>query len=274
MAAGTTAPGVEFEVVHTEPQARAAVEVLAGVWLRGPGDEPLKPELVLALAHSGNYVVCVRREGQIVGAAIGFRGADADGPYLHSHIAGVVARCQGANVGYALKQHQRQWAIEQGLQRVVWTFDPLVARNAYFNVVKLGAQLTTYYVNFYGPMSDGINAGDETDRCLVTWWLDSTAAKLAADGKFAPADIVTARAAGAVDVLRRDPDGGPSLSQTDAPLRLLQAPEDVVALRQERPALALDWRFALREALTTAYADGLAVVGVSRDLWYVVGRPG
>ena len=66
--------GVDFEFVRTEPQARAAVGVLAAVWLRG-SDEPVKPELALAFAHSGNYVVVVRKQGEVVGAAIGFRGA-------------------------------------------------------------------------------------------------------------------------------------------------------------------------------------------------------
>jgi predicted GNAT superfamily acetyltransferase len=268
-----TSTDVDFEFVHTEPQARAAVDVLAAIWLRGPDDEPLKPELALAFAHSGNYVVLVRQQGEVVGAAVGFRGADVDGIYLHSHIAGIVPHGQGLGIGYALKQHQRSWAMQQGLERVVWTFDPLVGRNAYFNVVKLGAALTTYYVNFYGQMSDGINSGDETDRCLATWRLTSRGAVAAAAGTFSPADLDQARSAGAVEALRRDGDGGPKLVTTDAPTRLIQVPDDIVVLRQTDPAQAQAWRMAMREALMSAFADGLEVVGVTRDLWYVVGSP-
>ncbi|HVT65110.1 MAG TPA: GNAT family N-acetyltransferase [Mycobacteriales bacterium] len=268
-----TSVGVDFEFVQAEPQARAAVEVLAAIWMRGSGDEPLKPELALAFAHSGNYVVLVRKAGEVVGAAIGFRGADEHGTYLHSHIAGIVPQCQGSSIGYALKQHQRSWAIEQGLERVVWTFDPLVGRNAYFNVVKLGASLTRYYVNFYGEMSDGINGGDESDRCLATWRLASDSAKAAAAGSFSPADLAQPRSAGAVEVLRRHADGSPELTSSDARVRLIQAPEDIVSLRQTDPGTSQAWRMAMREALTTAFADGLEVVGVSRDLWYVLARP-
>jgi predicted GNAT superfamily acetyltransferase len=268
------AADVEFEFVHTEAQARAAVEVLAAIWMHGPADEPLKPELALAFAHSGNYVVLARKDGEAIGAAIGFRGADEDGTYLHSHIAGIMPRFQGSSIGYALKQHQRSWAIDQGLERVVWTFDPLVGRNAYFNVVKLGASLTRYYVNFYGAMSDGINSGDESDRCLATWRLSSRNTLDAAAGSFSPADLAGARSAGAVEVLRRDEDGGPELALADAAVRLIQAPEDIVLLRQTAPALAQAWRLSMREALTAAFAGGLEVVGVSRDLWYVVGPPG
>lgn len=264
---------VGIELVYDEPQARAAVDVLAGIWLRGSGDEPLKPELALAFAHSGNYVAVVKREGEIIGAAMGFRGADAEGAFLHSHIAGVIPQHQSGSIGYLLKQHQRSWALDCGLERIVWTFDPLVGRNAYFNVVKLGASLTGYRVNFYGPMSDGINRGDETDRCLATWWLSSPGAVAAAERIFTPADLDAARRTGAVEALRRGPDGSPQQSPTTATSRLVQAPEDIVALRQERPAVAAQWRLAMREALTAAFEDGLEVVGVSRDLWYVVGRP-
>ena len=64
------------------------------------------------------------------------------------------------------------WALARGLAQVSWTFDPLVRRNAYFNLAKLGARPRAYLVNFYGPMSDGINAGDDTDRLEAQWRLD------------------------------------------------------------------------------------------------------
>ena len=264
---------VTVELVRSEKDARAAVAVLARVWPRQDGAEPLPPELAWAFAHSGNYVSVACRRGEVVGAAIGFRGHDAAGDVLHSHIAGVLPGSQGLGVGYQLKQHQRSWALAEGLDRVVWTFDPLVARNGYFNVVKLGAQLTRYYVDFYGPMDDGINNGDETDRCLVTWRVESPLAAAAAAGKSSAADIDAARARGAVEVLTRDPSGAPRARQRDGDLRLIQVPTDIVELRHREPGLARSWRLALRETLLPAFADGLEVVGVGRDGWYVVERP-
>ena len=275
--AGVTAPGVgdaavTIELVGTEQEARAAVAVLGRVWSRDDGTEPLPPELAWAFAHSGNYVALARNDGEVVGAAIGFRGDDGDGPVLHSHITGVVPGCQGLGVGYRLKQHQRSWALAEGLARVTWTFDPLVARNGYFNVVKLGAQLTHYYVDFYGPMDDGINNGDETDRCLVTWRIDSPRATAAAAGVFTSSDVDAARARGGVEVLRRDSGGGPDVRLQETSLRLVQVPTDVVDLRHRDPGLAVAWRIALREVLVAAFADGLEVVGVGRDGWYVLER--
>ena len=263
---------VMVELVGSEREARAAVAVLARIWPREDGAEPLPPELAWAFAHSGNYVALARRDKEVVGAAIGFRGHDSAGDLLHSHIAGVLPGCQGLGVGYHLKQHQRSWALAEGLERVTWTFDPLVARNGYFNVVKLGAQLTRYYVDFYGPMDDGINTGDETDRCLVTWRIGSPRATAAASGTFATTDIEALRQRGAIEALRRDSSGRPHLQLDSGDLWLVQLPADVVDLRHRDPGLAQSWRLALRETLVAAFAGGREVVGVSRDGLYVVER--
>jgi predicted GNAT superfamily acetyltransferase len=270
MSAAAATPGVTVDLVHTEADARAAVAALAAVWPRRDGLEPLPPELAWVFAHSGNYVSVARAGEEVVGAAIGFRGDDEDGPHLHSHIAGVRSEWQGSSVGFALKQHQRAWALAAGLDRVTWTFDPLVARNAYFNVVKLGARLTRYYVDFYGPMDDGINAGDETDRCLVTWNLDDERTLSASRGALAPTDLDAARAEGAEVVLRLGPDGEPLRTAYDGRLRLLQLPADIVSTRRSSPDLARAWRLALREVLVAAFADGLEVVGATRESWYVL----
>ena len=268
-----TPADLDIRLVHSEAEARTVVRVLAQVWSRDGELEPLPPELAWVFAHSGNYVAVAYAGDQPVGAAIGFYGQDDVGPHQHSHIAGVLPVWQGSNIGYLLKQHQRRWAIDRGLDRITWTFDPLVARNAYFNVVKLGARLTNYYVDFYGPMPDDINSGDETDRCLVSWRLDDAVARAAADGRFAAAEPDELVARGAVQALHPDADGAPVQTHVAEPVRLVQLPHDIVAVRQTAPALARRWRLALREVLVTAFADGLEVAGVTRNSCYVVSAP-
>src|SRR3954468_19214944 len=241
---GQPSPAVSVVEGRSEREARAAVTVLADVWRREDSQPPLPPELAWAFAHSGNYVALAMAGDQAVAAAIGFRGDDSSGPHLHSHIAGVLPQWQGSGVGYLIKEHQRSWALAHDLDRVTWTFDPLVARNAYFNVVKLGAQLTRYYVDFYGPMDDGINTGDETDRCLVNWRITSPQAVTASAGAASPADAGRLRDAGAAELLVRDERGAPLLSPADADVRLVQVPRDIVALRRRDPAAAQAWRRA------------------------------
>lgn len=268
----TATTNLVVELVSTEQDARDVVAVLTDIW-SSPGQDrpPLTPELTWALAHSGNYAGVARVDGATVGAAVGFRGNDDDGEHLHSHIAGVLPRFQGSSIGFALKQHQRRWALSNGIERVTWTFDPLVARNAYFNVMKLGARLTRYYVHFYGDLDDGINAGDDTDRCLATWWVASPRAALAAAGEREDCDVEVLGRSGARDVLTAAATGEPVLADSaGATVRLARIPRDIVALRRADPHAAQAWRRALRHVLVAAFADGLEVVGVTRESCYVL----
>ena len=76
-------------------------------------------------------------------------------------------------VGFALKQHQRAWGLDRDLSEMTWTFDPLVSRNARFNLTKLGAHASEYAVDFYGPMMGEMNANDQSDRLVAVWPLTS-----------------------------------------------------------------------------------------------------
>ena len=259
--------GVRVELVTTEGAARDVASVLGEVWSGAAPSLPLTPELGWALAHAGNYVSVARAAGAPVAAAVAFRGVDAEGSLLHSHIVGVRADFQGGGVGFALKQDQRAWALAAGIPRLTWTFDPLVARNAYFNVMKLGARLTRYYVDFYGTLDDAINGGDESDRGLVTWWLSDPAVVTAAAGGAAdPMDPEAVRRAGAVDVLSVGPSGEPVLGDPrGSSVRLAALPTDIVALRHRDMALAQEWRLALRQVLTGAFRESLEVTAVTRD---------
>ena len=118
----------------------------------------------------------------MVGASAGFFTARPD-LALHSHITGVAPHGQGRGIGFALKVHQRAWALARGVPAIVWTFDPLVARNAWFNLAKLGATPTAYLEDFYGPMTDAINAGMASDRAVTWKWTQAVAPPTAGPGR-------------------------------------------------------------------------------------------
>jgi predicted GNAT superfamily acetyltransferase len=248
------------------------VRVLAEIWPQADGHLPLTPEMAWAMAHAGNYVALARRGDKTVGASLAFLGTDEDGLLLHSHMTGLKTAYQGSSFGYTLKQHQRTWALERGVDRVVWTFDPLVSRNAFFNVMKLGATVTDFYPDFYGPLSDDINAGDESDRCLVTWRLTDERAVAAADGRVPDADVAALLADGAVLVLSAGPEGQPQQESASGPVLLCRVPLDVVQLRRTDPACARAWRHALRSVLSGTLSDGYEIRAVTRDGCYVLSR--
>jgi predicted GNAT superfamily acetyltransferase len=259
--------------VADQPEAMASARaVFDEVW---PGEgTQVTSNLLRALVHAGGYCsVVLEDDDRVVGAALGFPSRDASlpgGVYLHSHMAAVVDGLRDRGIGAAIKQHQRAWAREQGIPVVSWTFDPLVRRNAHFNVNRLGVEVRAYHPDFYGVMTDAINAGDRTDR-LVAWWVvDSERAHAAAQGDLVIPDhdsvLQNAR-----DLIRLD-DGVPRLADPPAPGEtvLVSLPDDVVSLRQADPALGLQWRLAVREALTTSFEAGLRVSAVTSAGAYVL----
>jgi predicted GNAT superfamily acetyltransferase len=248
------------------------------IWRPGPLGAPMTGELLRALAKSGNYVGGAFDGGELVGACVGFFGAPADAT-LHSHIAGVSGAARGRSVGYALKLHQRAWSLRRGVSDIHWTFDPLIRRNAYFNLVKLGARPEEYLSNFYGGVHDAINGGDDTDRLLTRWQLAGEPVRAACAGDFAPADAAGCRAAGAAVALERGADGSPVASTLTSSARLASStllvavPEDIERLRLTDPGAARDWRAALREVLGGLMADGARVTGFDRSGWYILRHP-
>jgi predicted GNAT superfamily acetyltransferase len=195
---------------------------------------------------------------------------------MHSHILGVLTGAESHGLGFELKQHQRSWCLERGVRVMEWTTDPLVRRNGYFNLTKLGARAPEYLLNVYGEMRDGINAGEESDRLLIRWHLDSKDAERAAAGGAKEPDVEALRAKGAEVVLSPATllSAPPALRATSPQVErtplLIQVPSDIVVLRREEPAVARAWRLALRDALTRMLSAGYKITGATRDGWYVL----
>ena len=141
-AAAAAGAGVQVRPLETLEQMTAACVVFDRVWDIGPDEvSEVQPALLRALGHGGNYLFGAYRvdTGELVGASVAFF-TEPLGAAMHSHITGVLPGTAGRGVGAALKWHQRQWALERGLSRITWTYDPLIARNSYFNLTRLGAR--------------------------------------------------------------------------------------------------------------------------------------
>lgn len=265
--------GVRVEIADEADSMTAVRGIFDQVW---PGEgTQVTSNLLRALVHAGAYcsVVIDEESERVVGAALGFPARDASlagGVYLHSHMAAVVEGMRDRGIGSAIKQHQRAWAIEQGIPVVSWTFDPLVRRNAHLNVNRLGVEVRDYHPDFYGVMTDAINGGDRTDR-LVAWWeVDSARSHTAARGGLAIPDHEQLLASSR-ELIRID-QGAPRLSELPAPGEtvLVALPDDVVSLRRADPELGLQWRLAVRAALMSAFDVGLRVSAVTSAGAYVL----
>jgi predicted GNAT superfamily acetyltransferase len=282
---------VDVRPLETIDEMTVACRLLDDVWDIPPEDaSEVRPSLLRALGHAGNYLVGAyrsdgTRRGQMVGASVAFFGAPV-GESLHSHITGVVPG-SGRGIGTAIKWHQRAWALDRGLSRITWTYDPLIARNSFFNLNRLGARPGRYFVDFYGPMDDGPNRGQPTDRVEAVWDLRSEGATRAAGQVLgesgAPADgpdVEALRAGGATVALAVGADGEPApvaeagaRPPGGAGVRLVGIPADIEAIRRTDPALALRWRHRLRAVLAPLMADQeWRVTGFAKSGWYVLQR--
>jgi predicted GNAT superfamily acetyltransferase len=260
-----TAPTFSIAELSEVDDLRELAELFAVVWGR-PGTAPISSDILKALALSGNYLSGGFVDGKLAGGLVGWFGGVPHELHMHSHILGVVPGSAAHGLGFELKQHQRRWCLERGVKVIEWTTDPLVRRNAYFNLAKLGARANRYMVNVYGAMTDGINAGEESDRLLITWQLESSAGH--------EPDLEVLRREGAAALLSVGGAGEAVETISSARVLLCQVPEDIVALRRSDPSLAREWRMALRRALTGAIAAGYEVTGATRSGWYVLQRPG
>lgn len=228
---------IDIRPLETIAQIHEAARVLHEVWV---GDrDAMPPNLMRALAHSGNYVVGMYDGDRMIGASIAFFAPPA-ARSMHSHITGVLPGLQSQGLGRLLKHHQREWAFARDVGHITWTFDPLVARNAHFNLRVLGTRITEYLVDHYGPMDDGVNRGDETDRLMVSWALAAPPAPTPA------AERVVASVA---------------------------VPRDIESLRRDSPADAATWRARVREQFLARLDEGLVAAGFDDERGYLFVRP-
>ncbi|WP_083459218.1 GNAT family N-acetyltransferase [Jiangella muralis] len=255
-------PGVTVREATGVAEFEAVSALLSRVWNRSPGSSQVTVSLLRALSMTGNYVGAAFVEGRMAGAAVAFFAPD-DGS-LHSHIAGVDAECRARDVGFLLKCHQRTWALGRGIRSVTWTFDPLVRRNAYFNLVKLGARATAYLPDFYGPMHDGLNRGEESDRLLVEWDLLSPAAVAAADARWSRPSV------GEHPALIEVGEGSLHVVPWTGGAAFVPVPEDIEQVRIEDPRLAQAWRHRVRDVLAGAMDRGAEITGFDRQRGYVI----
>jgi predicted GNAT superfamily acetyltransferase len=255
--------GVLVRPLETLAELDEGSRLISRIW---EDDDPKAPtSLLRALVHGGNFVAGAFDDGRLVGVSLGFFGLEDAELYLHSHITGVDRTLQGRSLGFALKQFQRSWVLERGIDTIVWTADPLVRGNGFFNLVKLGAAMVAYHENFYGLLDDGLNAG-ESDRVVLRWDLASERAVRAAAGE-TDRHAVTGQV-----VLRSGAAEEPVTAAPDGDVLLAWVPPSIFRIRDEEPERAGAWRRALRETVGRALANDFRAEAMTRDGWLVLTR--
>ena len=258
------------------PEDMTAVEALQRIVWPGSETDVVPAHMLITAVHNGGLLAGAFAGEQLVGFVFGFPGIEftPDGPRPKhcSHMMGIHPGQRDAGIGFALKRAQWQMVRHQGLDHITWTYDPLLSRNAYLNIAKLGAVCNTYRRSEYGDMRDGLNAGLPSDRFLVDWWIntrrvDRRLSKRArrplklddfSKAELHPLYTLQLRA----DRLPRPPE---HFSPMNGNLTLAEIPSDFGNVKEADFALARDWRFFSREVFETAFAEGYIVTDFIYD---------
>ena len=170
---------VTLRDLHTLDDFRRVTELEAEIW--GGREETVAATFFAASVPRGAVLIGAFEDGDLVGFSYAFP-ALTHGRLIHwSHVTGVTASHRRAGTGFALKQAQRLRVKALGVDRIDWTYDPLQAGNAHFNLRRLGAVVERYEVNVYGELVNPLHGGLPTDRFVAQWWLDSPRVRLRMD---------------------------------------------------------------------------------------------
>lgn len=194
--------------------------------------------------------------GNLVGFVYGITGP-MDGTLVHwSHMLGVAPEWRGRSLGRRLKLFQRRIVLEGGVTVMKWTFDPLVAGNAHFNINQLGVDIESYEEEMYGDTGSDLHDFG-TDRMVARWELDR------------PISLPTGAAGDWSEVPILNPDGtrqeNPGMPEGDGGRVRIQIPTDILAVQRVDAAVARQWRRITRSAFLRARSSGYRTVGFQRS---------
>lgn len=263
-----------LRILETAEELKALEDFQAIIW---PGSERdvIPSHMLQAAVQGGGLVVgAFSPNEQLVGFVFGFPGLypTPDGPRLKhcSHMLGVHPEFRNQGIGFALKRAQWQMVRRQGVDRITWTYDPLLSANALLNIARLGAVCNTYYPDYYGEMRDELNTGLPSDRLRVDWWINSRRVYQRLSRKararlgfhhYQAAETLLLNPVG--NFWQGLPEPGPQPGElpdpTIFPLILVEIPFDFHLMRNSALDLAKNWRLHIRGLFPALFEAGYLI---------------
>ncbi len=164
---------MEISIIKDSSEIEKFMEIIKSAWA---SDNAIYQfyDTLHSMPYHGGFLLGAYDNDKMVGMSFSYPGFRNNKVYLYSHMTGVINNKKYSNIGYELKIKQKELALDYGYDLIVWTFDPMMSLNAYFNLNKLGALSRNYIDNFYGNMRDGINRGVPTDRLVAEWYIKNS----------------------------------------------------------------------------------------------------
>ena len=266
---GVRSDGIVIRDCATLEEYLECVAIQEETWGRGFSERVPAAILRVTQRVGGITAAAFDARGRMLGFVFGITGLQ-DRELVHwSDMLAVRPEARGRGLGERLKQYQRQRVCALGVRRMMWTFDPLVSRNAHFNINRLGALPVEYAENMYGTTRSELHGVLPTDRFIVSW--DCEENPTPRDGHDAHLDG---------QLLNPVSNGTPSVATlNNARSVRVQIPDDVQPIIQNHPALATRWREVTRKLFSDSLAAGYRVTDFVRGNgdalpYYVLTRAG
>jgi predicted GNAT superfamily acetyltransferase len=245
-----TQPELVYRACNSIEDFRQCVRLQEDIW--GFAELEVLPTRVFIVAHhiGGQIFAAFEERGwesRMAGFLLAQPGVRSGKPFLHSHMLGVMAQFRNRGVGRRLKLMQRDDALARGIPLVEWTFDPLEPKNAFFNIVRLGAVARRYAPNRYGITTAGLHAGLPTDRLIAEWFVDT-------------------------ERVRQTLEGSQAVNQAFDVERRIEVPPDIVEIKKHNRAGALEVQARIRAEFADAFTRGLVVAGFDPKGAYLLAR--
>lgn len=257
----------------------AGVEIQKETW-GAHFDDIVSAALMQVAQKIGGIAAGAFSADELVGMIFGLSGFRDRRPVHWSHMLAVRPSQQGQGLGALLKFYQASQVRRLGIHMMYWTFDPLEAKNAHFNLNRLHARIDDHFIDMYGPGdSSPLHHGIGTDRFVVEWDLESVALRRLIErledslkwdegrseaGASLPFRIERARSG----VMRDEdlPEPGMSLSFTADSRAFVEIPANVQNLKSSSPEEARDWRTYTRAAFNHYLSKNYRVTSFLRHL--------
>jgi predicted GNAT superfamily acetyltransferase len=248
---------IEIRPLHSNAECEAAATLQREVW--GQGYVDVVPATLLHVVEyvGGLAAGAFDPDGELLGFVFGVNGV-RDGEIVHwSHMLGVRERARNLGLGRRLKEYQRERLRALGATRIFWSFDPLMSKNAYFNLNRLGAEVVEYVPDMYGTTSSPLHLGMPTDRLIVSLRTDGHGDRRSSSVLAADHPVLSA--------FPRDYDRTMPDNATSTPSVLIEIPADILGVLARSTSTAEAWRMSVRAHFQWALSNGYTVAGLLRD---------
>ncbi len=262
---------VTIRALESRHDYDACVRLQRETW--GQDFRDVVPATILMVSQRVGGVAAGAFDGQqLLGFVFGVSGVRDDERAHWSDMLAVRPEARGRGVGRRLKCYQREKLLQHGIETAFWSYDPLVAPNAHFNLNQLGAVPMEYVADMYGDTGSALHRGLETDRLVVRWSLSDPAVTRRLRGDTTRLD----------DAATQAPMIGPETVSRQTSCRTrrgcaLPCHATLRWLSNKRRTVARAWQLAVRQSFDWYLGRGYRVAGFrlaagSSRPWYALNR--